>query len=167
MTPEDELRLLREGPRPDEKPPAPGTEQVIAAGPAEQIIQRATEVLRVVDEHTASWPDLDGWRSLLPSWFVAAAAPERTAEEEAAEQERIRRLPPAELADAAASRQWPLSSWLYWLEPAQRQWYWWSATAPAADTALVTIWIAGWPAPLGALDWLLRAAGATSVDHDD
>jgi hypothetical protein len=167
MTPEDELRLLAERPGPGAKAPAPGTEQVIAAGPAEEIVRRTVEVLRVVDEHSADWPDLDRWRSLLPDWFVAACSPEHTPAEAAAEQERIRRLPPAEQAEAAANQGWTLSNWLYWLEPAQRQWFWWNATTPSPDTVLIDIWIAGWPAPLGALDWLLRAAGATSVDHDD
>lgn len=33
-------------------------------------------------------------------------------------------------------------------------------------TLRVTIEILGWPAGLGALDWLLRAAGATEIVHE-
>jgi len=48
--------------------------------------------------------------------------------------------------------------------PGDRPWYWWSAQICAPTEALVIAEVDGWPTALGALRWLLTAAGATQVD---
>jgi len=53
------------------------------------------------------------------------------------------------------------------MEPFERQWFWWDAEIGRDGTLRVTVEIPGWPAALGALDWLLRAAGAAEVVHDE
>jgi hypothetical protein len=57
------------------------------------------------------------------------------------------------------------ADWLYWLEPSERQWFWWDAAVERPDALRVIVEVAGWPAPLGAHDWLLLAAGAIEVAH--
>jgi hypothetical protein len=74
-----------------------------------------------------------------------------------------RTLPPAEQARASQDRRWTLADWLYWLEPTQRQWYWWDAIVEDPDTLRLVVQVPGWPAPLGALQWLLRVAGASDL----
>jgi hypothetical protein len=48
----------------------------------------------------------------------------------------------------------------------ERQWFWWDAKVEREGTLRVTVEVPGQPAPLGALDWLLRAAGAVEVIHE-
>jgi hypothetical protein len=53
------------------------------------------------------------------------------------------------------------------LEPVVDRWFWWDATRESADAAVIGVAIASLPAPLGALKWLLRAAGAVEVAVSD
>jgi hypothetical protein len=72
-----------------------------------------------------------------------------------------------ERASATRARPWTLADWLYWLEPSERQWFWWDALVENSDTLRVVVEVSGWPTPLGALDWLLRAAGAAEVIFEE
>lgn len=58
---------------------------------------------------------------------------------------------------------WSLADWLHWLEPSQREWFWWDAFLQSRNTLLERVQVNGWPTPLGALEWLLRVCGATDV----
>lgn len=77
----------------------------------------------------------------MPEWFVAACSPERTAEKTS----------------------WTLADWLYWMEPDERQWFWWDARIDGEGATTVLVEVPRWPSATGALEWLLRAAGASSV----
>ena len=77
-----------------------------------------------------------------------------------------RTLAPADKARAESEKRWTLEDWLYWLTPSQRQWFWWDAVTDGDHALRVTVEVADWPTALGALDWLLRAAGASEVVHD-
>src|SRR5436305_4029099 len=166
----EERRHLTDGPRPGGEPGGAGTVKVVARGGpgARTLLARCREVLlTVLGQSETDWPSTVSWAELLPDWFVAACTPERSP----AEAERWlawwRTLDPEEKAKAANEQPWTLADWLYWLTPAERQWYWWDATIES-DTALrVVVEVPGWPAALGALDWLLRAAGATEVSHEE
>lgn len=167
MTPSDERRHLDHGPDPGEQDTGVGPVSVTASGPDPAgILDRSREVLRaVLDASGGPWPDLAGWQARLPDWFVAASAPEQTPEQAAAELARWRSMSAAERAAAEDDEAWTLSDWIHWLQPAERQWYWWSARVRDPGTAEVAVSVPGWPAPLGALEWLLRAAGASTVDY--
>jgi hypothetical protein len=62
-----------------------------------------------------------------------------------------RSLPAAEQASVTQEKPWTLADWLYWLEPSERQWFWWDGLAEDADTLRVTVEVYGWPAPLARL----------------
>jgi hypothetical protein len=172
MTPVEELRHLRTGPDPDERPGNVGVVSVVAScrGDADTIAQRAREVMvTVVSQPTDQWATTsdDRWQSILPDWFVAACATPQSAEDAERWLSWWRSLPADEQPRAAQQRAWTLADWLYWLHPGERQWFWWNATIVDSDTLRVTVEVLGWPAPIGALRWLLTAAGAVDVSEPD
>jgi hypothetical protein len=144
-----------------------GTIDVVATAPApESVLGRCREVLAVVIDHQAGdWPDVSAWRELLPSWFVEAC-PDESPEETERWLAWWRSLPREQQVEAERARAWSLADWLYWLEPDERQWFWWAATVED-DALRVAVELSGWPAPLGALEWLLRTAGATTVTVEE
>ncbi len=165
----EEQRHLAAGPRPGEEPGGVGAITVLARGSeARTVLDRCRSVLAVILDHSGpEWPTVEEWRSLLPKWFVAASSPERSREDAERWLAWWRTLGPADQARAESEQRWTLADWLYWMEPFERQWFWWDAEIGTDGTLRVTVEIPGWPAALGALDWLLRAAGAAEVVHDE
>jgi hypothetical protein len=167
LTPEDERRHLERGPAQGERLAGFGTTTVRAVcdGDAEAVLARSRAVMdRVIAQQLGEWPGDDAWPGLLPEWFVRACAPERTDEEEAAWLARWDRLSPEEREREEHAAAWTLLAWVYWLEPGERQWWWWDAAIEGPEMIVVEVTIDDWPTPLGALEWLLRAAGAVNVD---
>ena len=119
----------------------------------------------VLGKGSGSWPSVAAWRDALPLWFVEACRDE-TAAERMEWLEWWRGLPSEEQSVVARSRAWSLDNWLSWIEPGQRPWFWWGSSAVAGE---ITIEVLAGPdvVPLGALEWLLTAAGASSVDIQD
>lgn len=166
----EEMRHLTSGPRPGEVPGGSGTASVLARGGADagEVLDRSRAVLLAVLERSGrEWPTTGQWRSLLPPWFAAACGPQVPREDAGRWLDWWRTLGPADRARAESERPWALEDWLFWLTPSERQWFWWDAEAGTDDTLRVTVEVPGWPAALGALDWLLRAAGAAEVVHEE
>jgi hypothetical protein len=127
------------------------------------VIEKAKDVLRATIEEqqrSETWPSLEEWQVRLPRWFVERCAEEILMEEA----ERRRRLPMEERI--RLGKEWSLNGWLYWLHPDRRSWFWWTAE-PGTAEARVALVVDGWPFPWGSLDWLLRAAGAISVEPEE
>lgn len=169
MITHEERRHIAEGARPHETPGGSILVDVLARGKdLNDILARCQEVLLAVLRYSGQdWPTAEQWNSILPGWFVAACAPEQSAEESVKWLTWWRTLPPAEQARAESEQPWTLPDWLHWLHPSERQWHWWNASATPDRALRVTIAIDGWPTALGSLDWLLRSAGATEVLHDE
>lgn len=170
MIPPEEHRHLVSGPRPGERAGGVGTVMVLAecAGGAATVLARSREVMEVVVDHPShDWPGVEEWRRLLPRWFVEACV-EESDDEADRWLAQWRGLPPDERAAAEERRPWALADWLFWVHPSERQWFWWDATVEDSDRVRVEVEVVGWPQPLGALFWLLRAAGAVSATvHED
>jgi hypothetical protein len=158
MTPAIERRHLEAGAQPGDRPL--GT---LIELNAMEVLSKAREVLRAVVMNNDPWPADDQWRQLLPTWFVDRCAPEQTKGEAAEWLARWRKLPPAEKARATEERGWSLLDWLYWLRPAERQWFWWDGQPLDNDVARIVVEVKDTPTALGALEWLLKAAGAERV----
>ncbi|MBI2685208.1 MAG: hypothetical protein HYX27_02755 [Acidobacteria bacterium] len=78
--------------------------------------------------------------------------------------DRWRQMSPEEQAKTEEERSWPLADWLYWMDPSRRRWWWWDAQElPDLDHIVLAVEVNDWPFPWGALRWLFRAAGASSV----
>lgn len=157
---------MREGARTGERAGGAGLVDVLARcqPSAATVLARCCEVLTVVIDHqSGDWPEAHVWKRLLPAWFVDACPPEMSTEEAEQWLAHWRSLSADEQAAAERQQAWPLADWLFWLEPAERQWHWWHGCVESQDRLRVTVEVAGWPVPLGALEWLLRAAGAVEI----
>lgn len=166
----DELERLLFGPKTDQRLGGVGSVRFVirCAGNAQQVLRKSKDVLRVVLEHCEdSRPSETEWRRVLPKWFVGSCAAEMTKEESQRWLARWRKLTPSQQAQEEAEKQWALVDWLYWFEEGNRQWTWWDATVENTDTIRVALQVKCWPFPWGALRWLFRASGATSVEAEE
>jgi hypothetical protein len=168
LIPPEELRHLSQGPRAGEVPGGVGLVEVYVStgGSASDLFSRCREVVRaaLVEAAGQEWPSVDAWSQKLPGWFVRACAAEESAEEAARWLTWWRGLDDDARVRAARERPWSLPDWLHWLQPDERQWYWWDAIAHGAHEGRVLVEVPAWPTALGALEWLLRVAGADRVD---
>lgn len=164
----DERRRVVDGPLPDEEPDGTLVPVDAVCDDAGRVLARCREALAVVLDHSAGdWPSDDRWRALLPDWFVAASAPEPTPEEVERYRARWAAMSYQERrADAAAQKPWSVGDWVFWFDPDDRHWFWWDAELRGATEARVWLQVDAWPAPVGSLEWLLRAAGAREVTVD-
>lgn len=122
----------------------PGEFDRVAAPGAD--LDRAREVMVLVLEHsTGEWPSLERWMEVLPAWFVDACLDDA-------------------LVQSCILDRWSLRGWLHWLRPENRKWYWWGARVEG-EQAVVTVLVPERPYLRGALDWLLKTAGATEVSR--
>jgi hypothetical protein len=110
--------------------------------------------------------DIDGWRRSLPGWLIKQFRPEESNEEAEKWLKRWRQLPRDKQVRAGEERGWSLANWLYWFTPEEREWYWWDAKVLNDDALLVTLQVQGDPAPMPALEWLLKAAGGRDVQRE-
>lgn len=141
MGPAEELTRVRTGGA--EVPPG-DADRVAATGAAAPILESCREVMAAVLEHSeGEWPSLEEWKSILPRWFVDACLDDA-------------------LVQSCVLDKWSLRGWLHWLRPENRKWYWWGAEV-APETLTVIVLVPERPYLRGALDWLLKTAGATEV----
>jgi len=104
---------------------------------------------------------------VLPSWFVSQCEPELSSVEAERRLAEWKSLSRVEQVAHERTVNWSLENWLYWMDPVRRQWYWWDAkSAERGDLLFVTVEIEALPFPWGALDWLLRASGASSTEPE-
>lgn len=144
MTAEEERGRLRS--RDPEAPPG-DSDTLVAACPdgAEAVLERVREVLDAVLANSGGpWPPLDDWKRLLPAWFVAACSDDVAVQ-------------------SCVLDKWSLRAWIYWLQPEQRKWRWWGATAEGPDRLRIVLLVLARPYLRGSLEWLLKASGAASA----
>lgn len=147
MDPGDELTHVLAGGWPEPGPKGGDTFLALAPAGPEHLGERCREVLEVVLRHSLDgWPELEEWRRLLPGWFVDACLDDSQ-------------------VDNCVLDQWSLRGWLHWLRPENRRWFWWSAEPAGAQSLRVTVAVPQRPYLSGALEWLLKTGGATSVER--
>lgn len=165
-----ELRRVRKGPGPDEKLNGFFTESFVVRCPgnAETVLSKTKEVMEIVLRYRAEdWPSDAEWPSLLPAWFIAASAPERSHEQHERDLEAWKKLSHEKRVEAARTERWSPLEWVFWLHPNERCWWWWDASVRSPNELLVTIVVDGWPYAWGALSWVLRASGGHEVIPPD
>lgn len=122
---------------------------------------RIREVLSCLGARADTWPSVEVWRAALPEWFVRQCAPALSRPEADEELAAWRRMSPVEQRARAASVAWSLAEWLDWMRPERCAWRLERVGEPADGSVEVSLTVDGWPAPIGAFEWLARAAGAT------
>jgi len=163
MTNEEELWRLTQGSSPTTRlsPNIIVRLVAICPGNASDVLSRCKQVLEIVlKQDVNDWPSVDVWRSILPEWFVRRSATEVSQEEA----ERRFRLPLEERIKLG--KEWSVGAFVHWFQPSERFWFWWDSTVENADTLRVAVNVADLPFPWGALEWLLRASGATSIEEE-
>ncbi len=138
-------------------------------GEAQKVLQRANELMLIVNENGRSepWPNDEAWPELLPRWFVDACGPEKTVEEMWREQEERRAMTWEQRREIARTKKWSLSTWVSWMDPCGRYWLWWDAEVRDDDTLLAHVDKVGDP-PQGeppGFGWLFQASGAKDLDE--
>lgn len=170
MSREDECRRLKKGPDLHEVPSPLGLSTLVATSNARsyEILARVQEVLNLVlDEIANDWEDVDGWSARLPHWFVDACAPESSREEAEQYLAEWRLMTAEQKSELARTQRWSLGEWLAWMQPSERYWEYWNCYVKDKNTFIMEVKPSDRPYPHGAVDWLLRAAGACRVDESD
>lgn len=166
-----ELERMVESPPLDAKPEGVGIVRFLVRCPlgAGEVLERAKSVLKAIDEATMQgWPMSNGVVPDIPAWFTSACSPEISADQAEQWLAWWRGLPPDEQAEVSREKSWSLENWLYWMEPENRQWFWWDAMLlKESDHIALAVEVMAWPFPWGSLRWLFRAAGASAVEAEE
>lgn len=106
--------------------------------------ERVRPVLETVAAPRRPWPATDEWRALLPRWFVDECSDDVT------------------IVNCVLDK-WSLRAWVYWFQPDQRRWTFWSRAVTDEGRVLrVAVEPTGQGSVLlGSLEWLLKSAGGT------
>ena len=121
----------------------------------DDLLARITEVVGPIAQSSPQdWPSDDGWRALLPKWFLDSFAV-RTREEAqhlllTTPKENWSKLP------------WEFGSWLDAIH--DRGWKWWSSKK-GMDLLRICLTIDEWPASLEAFENIIRAAGGEPISR--
>jgi hypothetical protein len=165
-----ELDLVMGRPPKDSSPQGLGTVRFIIDCPddASSVLERAKSVMAAVDSAALQgWPSNNYAVPVLPEWFTSACVPERSKEEEDQWLKWWRGLSYEEKLREGAEMKWSLSNWLYWLQPVNRQWFWWEASVQKGSNKIVlAVEVDGFPFPWEPLSWLFLAAGAATVEEE-
>jgi hypothetical protein len=165
---EAEVGRLLHGPKGAERPERQGLVHFRArCKEPSAVLRNAREVLLAVCRNSGSWPSCEDWKLVLPRWFVEACAPEQSQSEAEAWLAWWRTLPSDERDRVRRQKPWSLLNWLHWMQPRERSWLWWDGRIEGDSDLKVSVVVDGWPFPWGALEWLLRASGASVVDADE
>jgi len=158
---------LASGADASEKPSGIGVQFAISCPfGADEVLTKAKDILKIVgDAAIAGWPFNKNIIVKLPDWFTAACSPEMSPEDAQRWLTWWRSLSPREQRKAELEKGWSLENWLYWMEPDNRQWFWWDAKIIDNDIALA-IEVEGWPFPWGSLRWLFLASGASAIETE-
>lgn len=139
-----------------------------------EVLKLAKETLEIITSYyEVEWPSLEKWKNILPGIFVNSCAPEITKEESDLKIAYRRSLPWEEQSKLLAEDEmWSLDAWLYWLEPENREWFWWKAyefddEAIKNTHFLVEITVYDEPFLWGSLKWLFKGCGAIDVISTD
>jgi hypothetical protein len=166
---EAELQRLKKAPSLDETPGGIGVVRFVAYCPlgANDVLVKVISLLRTVDETAllTSWPTDEQWVLKLPEWFSSACTVPMTQQQAEQWLAWWKNLPIDEQAKAESEKGWSLDNWLYWMQPENRQWFWWDAKIlDDCDQAIVIVQVKSWPFPWGSLQWLFKAAGASALE---
>lgn len=133
----------------------------------EPIIDKVSNILLVILENSENqWPTLKEWEQLFPTWFIEKFAADMTKEEAEKWLKKWRKMSLKKKAKIKETMKWSLPDWLYWFEPQNREWEYHSISNISKDSFNFNILVDGWPFPHGAIDWLLKNCGVSSISID-
>ncbi|MFH1709166.1 MAG: hypothetical protein ABIF71_14780 [Planctomycetota bacterium] len=162
-----ERRRLIEPPHPNQPIDGMGVIRfnVNGHGNIDLMLTKVKEVLLIVSRYSidSNWPTELEWRAILPAWFVNSCAPPMSDAEAQKWLQWWRGLSARDQELAEINNKWNLANWLYWMEPTNRQWFWWAARPTSNHDLIIAVEVRDWPFPWGALRWLFITSGAHDV----
>jgi hypothetical protein len=135
------------------------------AGNGREVARRVDEIFAIVTtaQTLAEWPGDEAVAAQLPAWLVGGCAPEQTPAEVTRSLARWRTMSPEEKATDARTEAWTLRDLLHWMHPDECPWRSPRVVQASNDLVRVILEVDGWPVAHGAVDWILRVAGAYDV----
>lgn len=138
---------------------------------AEDVVEKARYILKTIDKiciERSSFPTIEEWQILLPTWFVEKCKPERNQQQleeyliwwnslSYEQKNQYTELP----------RSWELSAWIYYLHPDERQWYWYTCNIINTNSFSISLEVRDFPFLSGAFYWLLQSSGANTIEEID
>ncbi|MFZ5296004.1 hypothetical protein ACS6K7_14350 [Enterobacter chuandaensis] len=146
---------------------------VVSCNDAYLVLTLAKDVMTIINNYsTQNWPSLDRWLNILPLQFTHCFLPELSEVEREKQTKDWEALTYEEkLTEASHDEQWTLSSWLSWMEPNEREWFWWDTIIfdmPLNNTHfLIEVTTLDSMFMAGALKKLFKACGAVDVVSED
>jgi hypothetical protein len=123
-------------------------------------------IMAVSELGCKGWPDDAAQVTAhMPEWFLVACSSPMSKEEADEYMKKWRAMSEQSRSEAEESRRWSFDNWAYWMKPDQRTWFWWDARVTGRDTVIIRVILNDYQAPWGSLRWLLRAAGASSIQE--
>jgi hypothetical protein len=169
MNAQDEIRHIKEGPRPGEKVYGMGAVRFLAMSntSASEALSKAKEVLiACLKLPESAFGDLPTLHSTLPSFFVHQFAPEPTPRENEAFMKAWRAASEEQRRKIDENQEWSLLAWAHWMKPENREWWWWDAAVISNQYCAVAVAVDGWPFPWEALKVLLVNCGFSDVQPE-
>lgn len=159
-----ELQHLRVGANLEEVPSGIGLIEFTVSCPlnATSVISRVQETLEIVLGKISRTQkmSLQDWEQQLPQWLIQAFQSQPSEPIQPTWWQNILTLGKAE-----AEQSWSLENWLYWFEPQNRNWFWWSASVISANQIKLILDVQDYPLTIDALRWLFLAAEATDFEE--
>lgn len=129
---------------------------VICPGNAPFVMSQGKDIILAINKYSfpdSSWPSMEQWIHSLPPNFTSRFM---------SENENIN-----------AEEAFSLETWLYWMKPQKRTWYWWDSALfsdPIKDTHFVVSVKSANELPCFSattLKWLFKACGADNIISED
>lgn len=134
-------------------------------GNAKVVMDRLRSVLQaVVEANRMGRDDPEYLRAQLPDWFVNAFASPLTDDEAAAYVARWSSLDEEAQRQLERSQPWSFLDWQHWMSSENRPWRIVEADTVDDSQIVMRLSVEGWPVPLEALEWAVRACGATRIE---
>lgn len=141
---------------------------VVADSPVTDVMKKSEEILKLIDEISIDgWPSLEEWKSSFPPWFLQKFERELTPEEAnaALREWQLSRSDDSKITADELEYSWTFSNWIYWFEHENRSWFWSHEKIESQSRARLFVDFIEYPFAWGALDWLLKCCGATSLEE--
>ncbi|OOF45189.1 hypothetical protein BKK52_12820 [Rodentibacter trehalosifermentans] len=133
---------------------------------AQDVASLARDVMLILNYQydNDKWLELNDWINILPHKFVTRCSPEMSEEDIKTYKKRWFSLSyRKKVKEIKKNEDWSLSSWLFWLKPSERSWFWWGAAVLDEQYFVFSVKALDSPFMFGALKWLFIGCGALEV----
>ncbi|WP_080816932.1 hypothetical protein [Agrobacterium deltaense] len=134
-------------------------EVAVLLGHAGELVSKLEELFVLINSVSRTSPSLEVWNAVLPKWFIEACAPEATQDQLEEEMSLKRSMIFEEWVNMMNSKPWSVSSWVYWFEPARRNWFWNKGKEITPKNISLNIFTIDHPLTTDSLRWAVKTAG--------